>query len=88
MVRSENFIKRKIGTGYAIVAVGEATKHFNGIISVNKTGSFIWDQLKKTMTMAELTDKLTEEYGVDAATAAADAEKFLEVLRGVGAIAD
>ena len=44
--------------------------------------------MKKPMTMAELTGKLTEEYGVDAATAAADAEKFLEVLRGVGAIAD
>ena len=88
MVRSENFIKRKIGTDYAIVAVGEATRHFNGIISVNETGSFIWDQLEKAMTMEELTEKLTEEYGIDAATAAADAEKFLEVLRSVGAVAD
>lgn len=88
MVRSENFIKRKVGTGFAIVAVGDATKQFNGIISVNETGSFIWDQLEKPMTMEELTEKLTGEYGIDAATAAADAGKFLEVLRSVGAVAD
>ena len=88
MVRSENFIKRKIGSGFAIVAVGEATKHFNGIISVNETGSFIWDQLEKPTTKEELTERITEQYGVDAATAATDAEKFLEVLRSVGAVTD
>lgn len=88
MVRNENFIKRQIGTGFAIVAVGEATKRFNGIISVNETGSFIWDQLEKPITAEELTEKITAQYGVDAATAAADAEKFLEVLRSVGAVTD
>ena len=40
------------------------------------------------MTMEELTEKLIGEYGIDAATAAADAGKFLEVLRSVGAVAD
>ncbi len=88
MVRNENFIKRKIGSGFAIVATGEATKQFNGIISVNETGSFIWDQLEAPLTMEELTAKMTEQYGVDAATAAADAEKFVEVLRSVGAVTD
>jgi len=88
MVRNENFIKRKIGSGFAIVATGEATKQFNGIISVNETGSFIWDQLEAPLTMEELTAKMTEQYGVDAATATADAEKFVEVLRSVGAVTD
>ena len=88
MVRSENFIKRQIGTGFAIVAVGDATKKFNGIISVNETGSFIWDQLETPINMEELTERITGQYGVDADTAATDAKKFLEVLRSVGALAD
>ena len=88
MVRSENFIKRKIGSGFAIVAVGEATTHFNGIISVNETGSFIWDQLEKPTTKEELTERTPGQYGDDAATAAADADKLVAGLRSVGAVTD
>ena len=28
-----------------IIAVGEASKTFNGMIAVNATGAFIWDHL-------------------------------------------
>ena len=44
MKRNKDFIKRKIGPQYVIVAVGAATKRFNGMISVNGTGSFIFDK--------------------------------------------
>ncbi len=60
MKRSKDFIKRKIGTQYVIVAVGAATKKFNGMISVNSTGSFIWDQLEQSMTMDELVNAFGE----------------------------
>lgn len=87
MKRSNDFIKRKIGTQYVIVAVGAATKRFNGMISVNSTGSFIWDQLEKDVTLAEIVTAMTEAYEVDAATAEAHATKFLDTLREVGALA-
>ena len=86
MIRNENFVIRKIGTQYAIVAVGEATKRFNGMISVNKTGSFIWETLKKECTMETLVAAITDHYEVDAATAKKDAETFVTALKGVGAI--
>lgn len=88
MIRNENFIKRQIGSGFAIVAVGEATKQFNGMISVNATGSFIWDCLATPLTMDELVKKITGHYGIDAQTAEKDALAFLDVLKGVGAVAD
>jgi len=88
MIRSKDFIKRKIGTQYVIVAVGEATKRFNGMISVNSTGSFIWDQLEKSISMAELVSAITENYDIDAETATAHATKFIDTLKGVGAIAE
>ena len=87
MIRSKDFIKRKIGTQYVIVAVGAATKRFNGMISVNETGSFIWDQLESELTLAELVTKMTDTYEIDAATAEAHAKKFLDTLREVGALA-
>ncbi|MBR2312797.1 MAG: PqqD family protein [Clostridia bacterium] len=88
MKRSKDFIKRKIGTQYVIVAVGAATKKFNGMISVNSTGSFIWDQLEQSMTMDELVNAIVENYEIDAETATAHATQFVNTLKGVGAIAE
>ena len=88
MKRSKDFIKRKIGTQYVIVAVGAATKKFNGMISVNSTGSFIWDQLEQSMTIEELVDAILQNYEIDAETATAHATQFVNTLKGVGAIAE
>ena len=88
MKRSKDFIKRKIGTQYVIVAVGAATKKFNGMISVNSTGSFIWDQLEQSMTMEELVDAILQNCEIDAETATAHATQFVNTLKGVGAIAE
>ena len=88
MIRSKDFIKRKIATQYVIVAVGAATKKFNGMISVNSTGSFIWDQLEKDISLDELVGAITENYEIDAETARAHAIEFLNTLKGVGAIAE
>lgn len=86
MIRNNNFVKRKIGTQYVIVAVGEATRKFNGMISVNGTGSFIWDCLENHITMDELVLSLTAAYDIDAETARRDAAEFIDTLKGVGAI--
>ena len=86
MKRNNAFIKRKIGTQYVIVATGAATKQFNGMISVNSTGSFIWDLLENEMTLTELVTAITEAYDIDAATAKTHAEVFLKTLKEVGAV--
>lgn len=88
MIRSKDFIKRKIATQYVIVAVGAATKRFNGMISVNETGSFIWDALESDISMDELVGRITENYEIDADTARAHATDFVNTLKGVGAIAE
>lgn len=86
MIRNNNFVKRKIGTQFVIVAVGSATEKFNGMISVNGTGGFIWDALEKETTMDELVAAITAHYEVDEAVARRDATEFVKTLEGVGAI--
>ena len=88
MIRNKAFIKRKIGTQYVIVAKGRAAKQFEGMISVNATGSVIWDLLEKEVTMDEIVAALCARYEIDEATARADATGFIDTLRGVGAVAD
>lgn len=87
MIRSQSFIKRNIGNQTVIVAVGEATKTFHGMISVNKTGAFIWDLLENEITLDAVTEALVEKYDIDAATAREDAAAFIESLKEVGAVA-
>ena len=87
MIRSQSFIKRNIGNQTVIVAVGEATKTFHGMISVNKTGAFIWDLLENETTLDAVTEALVEKYDIDAATAREDAAAFIESLKEVGAVA-
>ena len=82
----KGFIVRKIGGQNVAVAIGEASKSFNGMIKLNETGKFLWDSLAKGAELDELVAKVLEEYEIDEATARADVEKFVESLKGVGAL--
>ena len=64
-----------------MVATGKAVKEFNGYITLNETGRFLWDKLGKDTDENALVSALLEEYEVDGATAEKDVKAFLEVLR-------
>ena len=38
----EGFILREVAGNYIVVAVGSAVKQFNGVITLNETGAFLW----------------------------------------------
>ena len=88
MKRNPDFIKRKIGTRYVIVAMGKAAMQFDGMISVNATGALIWDLLEKESTESALAEALSARFEVDTATAAADVHGFIATLKGVGAVVE
>ncbi len=88
MIRSSDFIKRKIGTRYVIVAVGEAARRFNGMLSINATGSVIWELLDKETDLPTLVAALTARYDIDEESAMRDVQAFLDALRRVGAIVE
>lgn len=85
---SNDFILREIAGEYILVPVGAAAAKFNGLITLNELGKFIFEALADDCTLGQLVEKITAEYDVDAATAAADAEEFLGELRGIGALLD
>lgn len=80
----ENFVLREIAGDYIIVPVGNTTLNFNGMMTVNEVGKFIWEQLQNDITLKELVKKITGEYEVDEETATADAEEFIERLEQGG----
>ena len=74
------FMLRKVGGQNVVVAVGAASRDFNGIIKLNETGAFLGELLKSERTPEELTEALLAEYDIDRETASADVEAFAERL--------
>lgn len=80
----ENFVIRQIADEYIIVPMGETVLNFNGMITVNEIGRFIWEQLQEDLTKEELLQRIVREYEVDEQTASADLDEFLERLEAGG----
>ncbi len=74
----EGYIMRKLGNEYMVVAVGEASKEFNGMIRLNETGAFFWENLEQGIEISALVDKMLERFDdLDRATAEKDLKEFL-----------
>ncbi len=78
----KGFVIKKLGTGYVVVTVGEASKAFNGMIRLNGTGAFLWQSiLDGADTREKLVKAMTDRFdGLDAATAAKDLDEFLTAV--------
>ena len=83
---SKDLIMREIAGEHILVPVGAAAAKFNGLITMNEVGRFIFDQLAEDRTLPELAERVTAEYDVDYDTALRDAEEFVQQLRDVGAL--
>ena len=57
-------------------------------MSLNETGAFLWRILEQGAERGDLVERLTREYDVDAQTAAADVDAFLDSLRKEALIAE
>ena len=83
---SGEFILRQLAGENLLVPVGSAAARFNGLITMNELGCFVFQTLQTEHTRAQLLDAVLAEYDVDEATADADLEAFLGQLREIGAL--
>ncbi len=76
------FLLRQVGSQNVVVAIGEESRNFNGIIRLNETGRFLWEKLQSNTDEASLVSLLLAEYDTNEATAAADVAAFVASLKG------
>lgn len=76
----KSFILREIAGDYVIVPTGDTALQFNGLITVNEVGAFLWEKLQEEITEQELVEAVLAEYEVDADTAQKDVSEFLDYL--------
>ncbi len=76
------YVSKKIGKKYIVVPVGEdEEKKFNGVISLNETGSFLFKKLQQGITMDDLVADYAKEYDLELSFAKNEVEKFLTKLK-------
>ncbi len=80
----EGFILRKVAGQNLVVPVGSNTMNFNAAITLNESASFLWNQLNEDISEDQLTNRMTQEYDIDEATARTDIKVFLNVLKEHG----
>ena len=77
---------RCIANNYIVVAVGKASKEFNGMINLNASGAFLWKSLEKLHTKEELLQAIQNEYDVESDVAKKDIDLFIATLEKNGII--
>ena len=82
----EGFMLKKMGNQAVVVAVGAASKVFNGMIKLNESGEMMWNLLVDGATEDDLLEAVLEAYEVDPQVAIKDVEKFIETLKKPGII--
>lgn len=81
------FVMRNLAGSNVVIPMGSDLVDFNGMITLNETGAFLWECLKEHKTREELIDALMREYaGVEREEAGKDIDEFLAVLDKNGII--
>ena len=78
----DGFVVRDLAGQSIVVALGEASKTFNGMIKLNDTGRLIWDMLAVGKSKEDIIDRFTAEYDVEREIADRDVTVFIETLQG------
>ena len=83
----DGFMLRKVGGQNVVVAVGKASRDFNGIIRLNDTGVFLWQKLQQETSEEQLLAALTAEYDIGEEQANSDIAEFVAALRKAALLA-
>lgn len=81
MKLKKEFILREIAGEYILVPTGETTLNFNGLITVNELGAFIWNNIEKVNSEDDILKLILDEYEVEENIAREDLNEFLNKLK-------
>ena len=84
----EGFLMKEVVGRTIVVPVGGATLDFNGVLTLNETGAFLFSLLSENdMTEEELVSKITDNYEISKEIAAADVSVFIKKISDAGLLA-
>lgn len=82
----ENYVMRDVAGQAIVIAIGEESKHFKGMINLNQTGREVWKCLEKGLDLDEITKKIVEKYEVNEIIASRDVKSMIDRLESIGVL--
>ncbi|MBU5450565.1 PqqD family protein [Acetivibrio sp. MSJd-27] len=83
---NQEFLLKEIAGSFVVIPVSSILVDFDGMITLNETGVFLWRLLEEDRTFEELLAELQKEYDVDEKTAREDITAFLDEIRAIKAL--
>lgn len=79
------FVLREVADSFVVMNIGGELA-FNGMITLNEVGAFIWKAIENGDKIEEIAKKITLEYEIDYETAFSDANVFINKMNEVGVL--
>ena len=80
---------RKLGRDYIVVGESARLVNFNKMICLNESAAYLWSSVEgREFSAEDLKRLLLDEYEIDEATAAGDADKVLSAWKDAGLIVE
>ena len=76
----ENYVMREVAGQAIVIAIGEESERFKGMINLNRTGRDVWLYMEKGLDSDEIAKKISEKYEVDLNVAKHDIESMIDRL--------
>lgn len=78
------FVLREVAGQIMVIATGEASKDFHGMIKLNATGKVIWLGLQEGLTERAIAERLKEQFEVEEEKALQDTQIFIKQMEEMG----
>ena len=85
-VKNEDMVWRRIGEESILVPVRREFGELDSVYTLNETADFIWTQIDGKKTVADIRDRLVDEFEVDQQLAEADLDSCLAQLVEIAGI--
>ena len=82
----KGFVMRKVAGNAVVIATGEASKNFHGMVRLNATGADIWQGVADGLDENAIADRLVEIYEVEREKAYEDVISTVAKMKEAGFI--
>lgn len=81
----DGFVLREAAGSFVVMNIGGELS-FNGMITLNETGAFIWRAIESGDDVETIAKKIVEKYGIDLETAMSDTQSFVDKMNGANVL--
>ena len=82
----EGFVLREVMGNYVIIAVGDASRDFHGMVQLNASAAKIWKFIGEGKARDEIVDAMLEEYDAERSVIASDVDRSIDMFAKNGLV--